>query len=109
MSDPLPSLDEWLDDLPDRFVGCRELRHQWLYFRAARLEDGTYFRVLRCRNCKAEREQSLDARGRTIGVKLIYPDGYLAPRGFGRLDADDLATLRLHAVIRHIDKGSKRG
>lgn len=107
MKETPPSLDEWLDDLPDRFVGCRELRHQWQYFRAAREENGTYYRVLRCRNCRAEREQTLDSRGFPVSTRLKYPDGYLAPKGFGRLDADDLAQLRLHAIVRHINKDGK--
>ena len=50
--------------------------------------------ILRCMRCKNKARDDIDAYGFS-DRDIDYVDGYLAPRGMGRLTRDDRAQLRL--------------
>lgn len=93
----------WSEDLGDAFLTCRDFGHTWKAFRAY-AEGGGYVRILKCPRCKTEREQTLDRRGMVIASHYIYPEGYQAPKGSGRMDSEGRGALRLVSVMRQVEK-----
>jgi hypothetical protein len=61
---------ETVEYLP-RFAACRDIGHEWDYF-----EWKGFKRTLHCYNCIAIRIDTMDARGRIVGRRYIYPSGY---------------------------------
>ena len=94
---------EWVLDLNDQQLLCRDIGHTWRPFRAYLTEYG-YERILRCPRCRTERAQSLSPRGHVLEGHYSYPDGYLAPKGVGRMDSDARDLLRLESIGRLIAK-----
>jgi hypothetical protein len=88
------------EDLPDRFLHCREMGPNWRPFDVGRHRDGGYERTLRCVRCRTRRIQHLNRDGMLVGSpKLIYPDGYLS-HGLGRIDGAGRGVLRLASIAR---------
>jgi hypothetical protein len=83
----------------------------WLPWRyVEKPEPGVISRtILRCHRCKQKAFDDMDDRGYTDRA-IDYEEGYLAPRGFGRLTREDRAVLRLvtDADIRN-NLGAQRG
>ena len=96
-------LDDWTDELDDRYLLCRDIGHTWRPFRA-QIADSAYWRVMRCGRCKTEREQTLSMSGEILAGHYNYPEGYLTPAGTGRLYGHHRAHLRLESVLRLIGK-----
>lgn len=100
-------LDEWVRELADRFLLCRDLGHNWKPARAGietqELRGGraVYWRVMRCTRCRTEREQWLSASGHVVSGGYAYSDGYLKPAHTGPVNRD---TLRLSSVLRLIER-----
>lgn len=90
--------------LTDKQLACRELGHTWVQWgveviRAGRRVGG-YARVMRCRQCRTERHQTLDSSGAVVNNGYRYSDGYLAnhvQKGFTR------DVFRLESVTRWLD------
>ena len=90
------------ENLPDRYLHCRELGHLWRPFTAAWDEGArAYERVLRCSRCRTERHQTLSAYGAVVTNAYHYPDGYQHV-GFGRITGDGRDRLRLESLTRAI-------
>jgi hypothetical protein len=88
-----------LSDLPDQFLGCRDLRHSWVVqdnFDELELElegqakpQRAVFRVLKCRECHTLRTDTylvIDNGHRAPRLEkwsasYKYPDGYQMKRG----------------------------
>lgn len=91
---------EWADTLPERFLHCRELNHNWRPYNVGRHRDGGFERVLRCSRCKARKYQHLSTDGMLVGSpRLEYPDGYLHT-GNGRITGTSRGVLRLASLSR---------
>lgn len=59
-------------------------------------ERGEYVVTQHCIRCENLREQRLDYRGYPVtGWKVQYEEGYLLPKGTGRIDSEGRALLRL--------------
>lgn len=102
---------DWAEALPEKFLICRDINHRWSGYRAYREGKGRnagFTRVLRCTACRTEREDTLDSRGYKVGTKYHYPDGYLTPKGTGRMGSDSRAALRLVSVLHAVDKTPDR-
>lgn len=98
---------EFAASLPEKFLLCRELQHNWLPFGTpAMFRDGGYQRVLRCNRCKTERHMELDAFGMVIRSYYEHPEGYLA-EGLGRIVGESRGVLRLASLTRLIEKGGE--
>jgi len=90
----------YAEKLPNAWLLCRELGHNWAPHGAAILPDGGFDRVLRCRRCPTRRHQVLDPYGRIVSNQYDYPEGYQMPPGQGRITGDGRGILRV-ASIRH--------
>lgn len=102
-SDGFASPDEvekFATRLPETFLLCRELGHQWRPWDARwEANEQVWLRSLRCPRCFTVREQRLDDRGNILSGTYTYPDGYLHV-GFGRIAGEARGVLRLESVTR---------
>lgn len=85
--------------VPAEFLLCRDLRHAWKPVDAWR-EGKTFVEQLRCERCNCRKDRTYDSKGYLIPGKqnLIYPAGYLMPKGEGRMTAADLAATRMERL-----------
>lgn len=103
------SATAWAQEMDDKYLLCRDMGHTWQPFTASfDTSMSCYLRVLRCRRCRTERHQSLSMRGAIIGSNYVYPEGYVAPQGTGRIDSDGRSALRLVSVLRNVENESER-
>jgi hypothetical protein len=101
--------EDWAGGLKDKFLRCRDLGHRWVNVHADWREvERMYFRVARCSECTTSREQDIDYLGLIHRTTYIYPEGYQAPPGTGRLDAGDRGVLRLASIQRVISKSTTK-
>jgi hypothetical protein len=107
VADDAPDLDEWVHGLNQSQLTCRDYGHAWRPLAARRADEGAYVRAQRCSRCRTEREQTLSYSGLILAGRYEYPEGYLAPRGMGRLTSTDRGVLRIESVVRLIDKGGE--
>jgi hypothetical protein len=86
---------------PDSYLLCRDQQHRWNDLDVKEEGRSKVLRVIqKCEICTAERTQLLSMRTSSYGEILKswishYPDGYLMPRGFGRLDRRDRGEIRM--------------
>lgn len=94
------------EDLPERYLHCREMNHNWRPYDVGRHKDGGWERTLRCVRCKTRKVQHLDQYGMIVGSpRMIYPEGYLH-QGLGRIVGDGRGILRIESIKR-IAQGSE--
>lgn len=87
-------------ELPEKFLHCREMNHNWRPFDVGRHKDGGYERTLRCVRCKTRKVQHLDANGMLIGgTHYEYPEGYQVQH-LGRIVGEGRGALRLESIKR---------
>jgi hypothetical protein len=79
------------------FIECRGDGHNMGPHNVTMDENGTFLRTRRCRKCGYLRHYVVSG-GHILNAKSEYPDGYLLPRGTGRLDADGRAVFREAAI-----------
>ena len=104
LADPR-TVAKWSHDLPDEFLLCRDIGHQWRPYTARYVPaDNAYERTIRCGRCTTERHQSISLQGEITSGGYHYADGYVAPRGQGRLTGRARGALRLESVARLIGK-----
>lgn len=89
--------------LPERFLYCREMGHNWRPFSAGSHPDGGFERVLRCVRCKAKRFQTISSAGVVLGSRYEHPEGYLS-EGLGRIVGEGRGALRLESMRRIVAK-----
>lgn len=101
-------VSEWAKDLPERFLHCREMNHNWRPFNVGRHKDGGYERTLRCQRCKTRKVQHLDTHGMLVGSpRYEHPEGYQA-QGLGRIVGEGRGALRIESILRIVgDSGVK--
>lgn len=82
---------------------CRELGHNWRPW-VARYdsEHNAYERALRCTRCRTERWESIGLSGAKLGARYVYPEGYTAPEGMGRIVGEGRDALRLESLTRSL-------
>ena len=99
----LGEVQDFAESLPERFLHCRELGHNWRPYTAGRHHDGGFERVLRCVRCKTKRVQEITNRGIVMVNRYEHPDGYLS-NGLGRIVGDGRGLLRLESLKRLVEK-----
>jgi hypothetical protein len=104
-----PDLTDWAHGLTAAQLTCRDFGHAWRPLTARYADEGTIVRAQRCTRCRTEREQTLSFGGLIMAGRYEYPDGYLAPRGMGRLTTVDRGVLRVVSVTRLIDRAGGEG
>lgn len=86
--------------LPEKFLHCREMNHNWRPYTVGRHKDGGYERVLRCSRCRTLKTQHLDRFGMLVGsASYQHPEGYLHA-GMGRIVGEGRGVLRLESIKR---------
>lgn len=95
----LKELELWASDLPEEFLRCRELGHNWSPHTATKYRNA-FVRTLRCPRCKTRKRQQLDSRGMIVGSPVyIHPEGYLH-QGHGQIRGDGRGVLRIASMYR---------
>lgn len=98
------AVEEFAATLPERFLHCREMNHNWRPYTVGSHKDGGYERVLRCVRCKTKKTQHLDLRGMPVGgIRYEHPEGYLS-EGLGRIVGEGRGALRLESIKRIVAK-----
>lgn len=97
------SVAEFAATLPERFLYCREMGHNWRPFQAGRHKGGGFERTLRCTRCKTRRVQTINDRGIVLSSRYEHPDGYLS-HGLGRIVGEGRGVLRLESIKRIVAK-----
>lgn len=91
---------EFAENLPEKFLHCREMNHNWRPYDVGRHKDGGWERTLRCVRCKTRKTQHLDQFGMIVGsAKYIHPEGYLH-KGMGRIVGEGRGILRIESIKR---------
>ena len=96
---------EFAQSLPERFLYCREMGHNWRPYSAGLYKDGGFERILRCTRCRTRRVQAITSRGVVLTNKYEYADGYQAPKGLGQIVGEGRGLLRLESIKRIVAKG----
>lgn len=99
-------VEEFAKDLPEKFLYCREMGHNWRPHSAGRYADGGFERILRCSRCTTKRVQEITSRGVVLRNQYIHPEGYLS-KGMGRIVGEGRGVLRLEAIKRIVAKAKK--
>jgi hypothetical protein len=97
---------EFLANLDDEFLECRDLRHAWVGALWFQEPDGTVIRVTKCARCETRREEVIDmsAQSGVASRTYLYPKGYQWHR---TKDSDD-ARLSSHDVrMEVLERGPK--
>jgi hypothetical protein len=99
----LDDVRDFAEQLPERFLYCREMGHNWRPYSAGRYRDGGFERTLRCSRCRTRRVQEISNRGVIVTNKYIHPEGYLH-KGMGRIIGEGRGVLRLESIKRIVAK-----
>lgn len=102
--------DEVIDfaaQLPEKFLHCREMNHNWRPYTAGRHKDGGWERTLRCVRCRTLKTQHLSTNGMLIGsATYVHAEGYLH-KGLGRIVGEGRGALRLESLRRAMPVGTE--
>jgi hypothetical protein len=94
---PAEAVEDWVATASAEARKCRDRgHHRWgddPYDVEGNRRKG-FIRYYKCK-CKALLAQYLDADGLVVDSKIQYPDGYLLPKGSGRLSRQDRGLIRL--------------
>lgn len=96
----LGEVEEFVGSLPERYLYCRDMGHNWRPWTGGSYEDGGWERIIRCVRCKTKRHQVLTASGAVLKSKYDHPEGYNAPKGMGRISGEGRNVLRLESIKR---------
>jgi hypothetical protein len=91
--------------LDESFIKCRNYLHAWDEFFPITLEPPMYgWRLsLRCIRCGTERHDNIDFKGRVMGRRYIYPQGY-AQKGVPKVEFREALYLKLKAKLDHANQ-----
>jgi len=107
-SDLVLSVEEFAENLPDRYLNCRELGHVWKSWTVEFDESShSYLRQLRCSGCKSLRKQLLDRHAGVIKNSYDYSPGYLA-KNVEKGVSLHRSAFRLEAIVRTLSKQQMR-
>jgi len=92
----------WVEGIDETSLKCRDLHHSWNHYTAGRKGRG-YERTLVCKGCDTLKVQSLSSRGMILKTKYQYIEGYLRPKGLGRVTKEENALIRLQSIIKVVE------
>jgi hypothetical protein len=98
------------EDMPTEFLECRLWGHAWKAGTVSRdRASGAFDQGLVCIRCGGQRAYVLDRRGRFVKRRpYSYPDGYLMPKGTGRLSSGERDDLRAELAERYAPATRRR-
>ena len=91
--------------LDDAFIKCRNYLHAWDEFYPIDLDPPMYgYRLsLRCIRCGTERHDNIDFKGRVMGRRYLYPEGY-QQRGVPKVEFREALFNRLRAKLEEANQ-----
>lgn len=100
-------LKKLVDDMPDEYVRCRAFGHGRAL---ANFENkrGVRSFTLYCPTCKFARHIVMDRSGDIVEDKPDWPEGYLLPKGSGRIGSQTKGVVRVASVDRLFTSGAKK-
>lgn len=102
-------IEEWVYKNKADYVECRVKGHNMGYPNSTENDNGTCSTTEKCRRCHTKRVELTDAEGYVLHVKYEgHPDGYLLPKGTGRVSRDGMAILRKARVLNNMLKKAGR-
>lgn len=95
-----------VDEMPDEYVQCRTFGHGRAL---ANYENkrGVRSFTLYCPTCKFARHMVIDRHGDVVEDKPDWPEGYLLPKGSGRIGSGTKGVLRLASIDRTFNPSKK--
>lgn len=105
----LEAVEDWVFENKAAHLDCRVKGHNMAYPHVTENENGTFTQTERCRRCGTKRHELVDVEGYTLWTKMSdYPEGYLLPKGTGRIDQAGRAVLRRRRINAIIEKRAGR-
>lgn len=104
----LGDVEEFATTIKPTWVECRSDGHDMRKFDVQLTEHNTYIRTRKCRRCTYKRHQVVDREGRILNTTPEYPDGYLMPKGTGRLDSEGRAVFRAAVIEAEYEQSVRR-
>lgn len=91
----------WTKKIETDWLVCRDtsIRHNWQLVTVRRIK-GAFERMFRCDRCGTEKFQVIDLDGSISSARTSYQDGYLKPKGSGRMTAEENARVRAEVMRR---------
>lgn len=89
----MSDLTQWEKSLDPKLRLCRDVHHAWRP-RTVERQGRKFIRTLMCDRCWTIKKQKLDSSGFILNSSMIYPDGYLRPKGSGRITKEGNARIR---------------
>src|SRR5215471_10336451 len=104
-----PAVTAWAEELPSRFLACRDHGHAWSPYLASYVASSRqYRRTLRCHRCKTERTQMISQAGQIESGFYSYPDGYAMPPGAGGYTQAARNLCHLTSVVRLVESEQRK-
>ena len=94
-------------ELPDRFLECREMGHNWRPHTGKYVDGDSVERTLRCSRCYTKRVQEISLQGVVLRRHYEHPEGYLHV-GMGRIVGEGRDALRVESLTRFMTKIAKK-
>lgn len=91
-------VQEFATTIKSAWVDCRSDGHDMRPFKVELTEAGNFLRTRKCRRCNTKRHQVIDRSGLILNTTVEYTEGYLMPKGTGRLDSEGRGVFRLAAL-----------
>lgn len=101
-------VQEFATTIKSGWVECRSSGHDMRAFKVELTEEGNWLRTRKCRNCTAKRHQVIDSYGLILDTTMEYPEGYLLPKGTGRLDSEGRGVFRLASIRAEYERKAAR-
>jgi hypothetical protein len=97
---PMSELEIAVKAMDLSYLQCRDFGHSWRPYTARWVPaENCYQSELQCQRCKSIRQRYLSRSGAQLGGHYDYPEGYLMPKGTGRLTGTDRDIIRLQSVL----------
>lgn len=92
----LGDVEEYVANAKGAWLQCRSKNHNMLDHDVALGENGTFIVTLRCSRCHTKRDEVIDSQGIILSARYHdHPEGYLLPRGTGRLNSEARGMIRV--------------
>ena len=103
-------LDAALAELPDKYLLCRDLAHNWDGYDVAAISPNVVEEIVRCTRCRSRKGRYVNvATGAIVrGWRpVLYAEGYLL-KGSGHVTAESRASVRRAKFARNLAKIAMR-
>jgi hypothetical protein len=104
----LGDVEEYVGTHKSAWIQCRSSKHNMLDYDARMGQGDTYVVIQRCSRCYTKRHEVLDDQGIILSAHYEYPEGYLFPKGSGRMSTEANGVFRLARVNNFLARKRER-